>query len=281
MRTIAYDDVVNAVRELCIRAACELPDDVIFALGQSLEAEQSPQGRAALTHCIENAEIARKAKLPICQDTGSAVFFVTLGDAVCVIGGTIGAAINEGCGRGYREGYLRASIVGDPLFDRKNTGDNTPAFVHFEPVAGEKLSITLLPKGGGCENMSALAMLKPADGIRGVTDFVVSVVRGAGGNPCPPVIVGVGIGGTADMAMVLSKKALLRTIGSVNCDERYGNLEQEILKKVNACGNGPQGMGGTVTALAVFIEHSPCHIASLPVAVSLNCHAARQATIRL
>ncbi len=281
MKTIPFSSVVAEVRNLCMRAAYHLPSDVLDGLKSALQTEQSPQGRAALRQCIENATIAAAKQKPICQDTGSAMFFVTIGSGCSITEGPLNDAINEGCRQGYRDGYLRASIVNDPLFDRKNTLDNTPAFIHYECTSGDALTITLLPKGGGCENMSALKMLKPADGKTGVVDFVVETVARAGGNPCPPVIVGVGIGGTADKASLLAKRALLRKVGSHHHDPRYQALEEEILTKVNATGNGPQGLGGVVTALAVHIESFPSHIASLPVAVNLNCHAARQATIEL
>jgi fumarate hydratase subunit alpha len=281
MKTISYKSVVSAVRDLCITAAYNLPADVYDALKKAAMNEQSPYGKSILNQCIENAEIAARERKPICQDTGTGVFFVTIGNDCVMTGGSLNTAINEGCRQGYRDGYLRKSIVVDPLFDRKNTGDNTPAMIHFECNDGDRLVITHLPKGGGCENMSALVMLKPADGKDGVVDFVLRTVKEAGGNPCPPVIVGVGIGGTADKASMIAKKALLRKIGSIHPDERYDQLEQELLRKINGTGNGPQGLGGTTTALAVHIETFPCHIASMPVAVNLNCHAARQATITL
>jgi len=277
MRTIAYARIVDAVEELCLRAAYHLPSDVMDALFSAKEREESPQGKSALHDCIENARIAAAGMLPICQDTGVAIFFVSMGEECSVSGGSLHNAINEGCRRGYREGFLRSSMVDDPLFSRRNTGDNTPAIVHVDLVAGDAIRITLLPKGGGCENMSALRMLKPAEGREGVASFVVDTVANAGGNPCPPVVVGVGIGGSADTASLLAKRAILRPVGSHHPDARYSDLEDEILRRVNATGNGPQGLGGTVTALAVNIETFPCHIASLPVAVNLNCHAARQA----
>ena len=262
-------------------AACDLPEDVFDGLKGAHTVERSPQGRMALSQCIDNAAIAAEERLPICQDTGVAVFFISIGSECCVSGGSLIDAINEGCRQGYHDGFLRASMVDDPLFNRKNTRDNTPAIIHVDLVFGSDLAITLLPKGGGCENISALRMLKPADGKEGVVDFVVETVTKAGGYPCPPVIVGVGIGGTADKASLIAKKALLRKIGSHHPDQRYRELEEEILHRVNSNGNGPQGLGGLVTALAVHIETFPCHIASLPVAVNLNCHAARQANIVL
>jgi fumarate hydratase subunit alpha len=264
-----------------MRAACDLPSDILNSLRLAHQREESTQGKTALAQCIENAQIAATDRIPICQDTGIANFFVAMGSSCTIEGGTLGDAINEGCRRGYRDGYLRSSLVADPVYDRKNTGDNTPAFIHLDLVEGEALSITVLPKGGGCENMSALRMLKPAEGEAGIIDFVVETVFRAGGNPCPPVVVGVGIGGSAEKSVLLAKKALLRDIGVHHPDGRYRNLEQELLLRINQCGNGPQGLGGIVTAFAVHIETYPCHIASLPVAVNLNCHAARKATVVL
>lgn len=281
MRTIAYNTVVEAASNLCMQAAANLPKDVVDALRKSVAREESPRGRAILEQCLENAECATRENDPICQDTGTAVYFVEIGAEVTVTGGTIIGAIQEGTRLGYKNGFLRKSIVSDPVFDRKNTGDNTPAVIHVEIVGGDKVAITLLPKGGGSENMSALAMLKPAQGSAGVVDFVVSTAVLAGGNPCPPVIVGVGIGSTADGVMLLAKKALLRSVGKPHCDERYARLEEDILRRINDSGIGPQGLGGTVTALAVHIEEAPCHLASLPVGVTLNCHAARRGTIVL
>jgi fumarate hydratase subunit alpha len=277
MRVIPAAAVTNAVLKLCIEAAAQLPPDVLAALEQAAETEDSPRPRALLKQCLENAEIAAAGNDPICQDTGVAVYFVEMGSDVTLSGGTLDDAINEGTRRGYRDGYLRNSIVADPLFDRRNTGDNTPAVIHIDMVKGDTFAITLLPKGGGCENMSALAMLKPADGPGGVVDFVADTVIQSGGKPCPPVIVGVGIGGTADKASYLAKKALLRPVGSKHTDPRYSELEGEILRKINDSGVGPQGLGGHITALAVHIEEYPCHIASLPIAVNINCHAARRA----
>jgi fumarate hydratase subunit alpha len=281
MRVIPYGTVIDAVQKLCIEAATQLPSDVLAALEQAMEGEDALRPKEILRQCLENAEIAATGNDPICQDTGVAIYFVEVGSEVTLSGGTLCDAIDEGTRRGYREGYLRNSMVNDPLFDRKNTGDNTPALIHFDMAQGETLAITLLPKGGGCENMSALAMLNPADGIAGVTDFVVTTVVRSGGKPCPPVIVGVGIGGTADTAAYLAKKALLRPVGSRHADTRYAELEAEILRKINDSGIGPQGLGGRTTAFAVHIEEHPCHIASLPVAVNLNCHAARKAIIIL
>jgi fumarate hydratase subunit alpha len=281
MRVIPCKTIVETVKNLCIEAAWKLPDDVIAALNKALETEESPRGKEMLRQCLENAKIASCGNDPVCQDTGVAVYFVEFGSEVTISGGTFADAINEGTRLGYSEGYLRKSIVADPLFDRKNTGDNTPAVVHIDLVRGDGLKITLLPKGGGSENCSALRMLTPADGPGAAADFVVDTVITSGGKPCPPVIVGVGIGGTADMAMLCAKKALLRPVGKSHADRRYAELERQITDRINASGIGPQGLGGRITALAVHIEDYPCHIASLPVAVTLNCHAARKAEIRL
>jgi fumarate hydratase subunit alpha len=281
MRTIPNIKVVEAVKNLCIEAASKLPEDVTAALKKALEQEESLRGREILSQCIENARLAACGSDPVCQDTGTAVFFVEIGAETVVSGSGLIDAINEGTRRGYHEGFLRKSIVADPLFQRTNTGDNTPAIVHIDTVQGDGLLISLLPKGGGSENCSALAMLKPGDGPEAVADFVVAAVVTSGGNPCPPVIVGVGIGGTADRAMLLAKKALLRPVGESNFDKRYAGLEQRILERINASGIGPQGLGGRITALAVHVEPCPCHIASLPVAVNLNCHAARRARVLL
>ncbi len=281
MKTIPYNIIIEAVAKICEEAATELPPDVLAALKKALAQEESPTGREILRQCLENADIASGLDDPICQDTGMANFFVELGAEVLVAGGTLAEAIQEGTRRGYRDGFLRKSMVADPLFDRKNTGDNTPAMIHISSVPGETLRITILPKGGGCENMSALAMLKPSQGEVGVAAFVAETVINSGGKPCPPVIVGVGIGGGSDQAMYLAKKSLLRPVGERNEDNRYARLEQKILEIINASGVGPQGLGGRITALAVHIEQCACHLASLPVAVNLNCHAARRASIEL
>ena len=281
MRTIQYTDIVTAVRSICVEAAYVLPDDVLARIKEARAAEPFPRARDILDDIIENAGIAASQRIPICQDTGTAVFFVTLGDGVRVEGGGLIDAINEGVRRGYTDGYLRPSIVDDPIFDRINSGGNTPAVTHVDLVSGDKLSISLLPKGGGCENMSALAMLKPSDGSAGVAKFVCDAVIRAGGNPCPPVVVGVGVGGTADAVCALAKKALLRPIGVHNGDGRYAQIERYLMKEINASGVGPQGLGGMHTALWVAVEYMPCHIASLPVAVCVNCHAARRASAEL
>jgi fumarate hydratase subunit alpha len=281
MRSIAYNEIVKHVAELCAAAACDLPADVATSLKQAYEREASLRGRILLQYCCENIRIAQQKRVPICQDTGCAVYFVELGDEVHIEGGLLTEAINEGTRRGYRDGYLRKSIVAEPLFDRMNTKDNTPAIIHVEIVRGRSLRITLAPKGAGSENMSAVRMLKPSDGSAGVVTFAVDTVVNAGGNPCPPTIVGIGIGGTFEMAPLLAKKALLRELGAIHPDPRYAALEREILDRLNASGVGPQGLGGSVTALAVHIATFPCHIASLPVAVNINCHVARHASIEL
>jgi fumarate hydratase subunit alpha len=281
MKTIATKRVVECVRRLCLDAAFILPADVRAALTASQKKEASAGGRKLLRRILDNARMAGESCVPICQDTGIAVYFVELGAGVRIFGGSLVDAIQEGTQSGYADGFLRASMVDDPLYARKNTFTNTPAILHVEIVPGDSLRITLAPKGGGSENMSKLFMLKPAEGETGVVDAAVQTVSSAGGNPCPPVIVGVGIGGTAETALLLSKKALLRTVGKHNPKKKYASLEREILKKVNALGLGPGGLGGNITALAVHVQTHACHIATLPVAVSLSCHAARHATATL
>jgi len=274
MREVNVAVIAAAIAELSMDANYNLGGDVYRAFKVALPAETSPVGRDVLAQLIENAEIAREEQVPLCQDTGYAVIFVELGQEVRLVGGDLYAAINAGVRKGYGDGYLRKSIVGDPL-RRVNTMDNTPAVIHLELVPGDRVKLIIAPKGGGSENMSAVKMLNPADGSKGVVDFVVEAVSKAGSNPCPPILVGVGIGGTFEKVAYLAKKALLREVGSVNADPFYAELENEILTKVNKLGIGPQGYGGRTTALAVFIETYPAHIASLPAAVNLNCHAAR------
>ena len=281
MKIIAFDAIKSAVSQMCSQAACDLPSDVLAALKEGGKKEKSERGKDFFAQYLENAEIARTERLPLCQDTGFAVFFVEMGSQVALDRGTLREAIYVGVSVGYKKYFLRKSIVADPLFDRKNTFDNTPAVIHLDQVEGDKLHIVLAPKGGGSENMSALRMLKPSEGRAGVVDFVVNSVINAGGNPCPPTIVGVGIGGTMEYAAYMAKKALLRETGTHSKDPRYAELEAEILEKINASGVGPQGLGGDVTALAVHIEFHPCHLASMPVAVNLNCHAARHAEVTL
>jgi len=274
MREVNVAVIATAIAELSMDANYNLGDDVYSAFKEALVAETSPVGKSVLAELIENAKIAREEQVPLCQDTGYAVVFVELGQDVLLVGGDLYTAINEGVRKGYGDGYLRKSIVSDPL-KRVNTMDNTPAVIHLELVPGDRVKLTIAPKGGGSENMSAVKMLNPADGAKGVVDFVVESVSKAGSNPCPPILVGIGIGGTFEKVAYLAKKALLREIGSVNADPFYAELEKEILTKVNKLGIGPQGYGGRTTALAAFIEVYPAHIASLPVAVNFNCHAAR------
>jgi fumarate hydratase subunit alpha len=281
MREIHFNTIVESVRTISLKAAFELPEDVRRRLEILYSRENSTTAKKILSQLLENADIAAKEKLPICQDTGTAVLFVEIGNEVIITGGLLPDALNEGIRQGYKDGYLRKSLVDDPLFERINTKDNTPASIHYGYVHGDKLTITILPKGGGCENMSQLAMLKPSDGKEGIIEFVVSSIIKAGGNPCPPVIVGIGIGGTADNACCLAKKALLRKIGSVHINKQCAELEQELLLNINNSGVGPQGFGGYSTALAVHIETAPCHIASMPVALNLNCHAARNASVTI
>lgn len=280
MRDIDVQTITTAVADLCQCANFELGEDVCRALANAEAAEPSPVGREVLRQLIENAEIARTESVPMCQDTGFAVVFVELGQDVHIVGGLLTDAINAGVAKGYSEGYLRKSIVAHPL-DRKNTGDNTPAVIHTEIVPGDALKITVAPKGGGSENMSAVRMLKPSDGVEGVKRFVLETVQAAGPNPCPPIIVGVGIGGTMEKAAILAKKSLLRRVGERNPNLMDAALEDDLLRLVNATGIGPAGLGGRTTALAVNVETYPAHIASLPVAVNIQCHAARHKEIIL
>lgn len=273
MREIRVEEVVETVSRLFIEANTELGEDVLDAIKRSIEAEESPTGKEVLAELLENARIAKEEKVPMCQDTGLAVVFVEIGQDVHIVGGHLYDAIQEGVRRGYREGYLRKSACHP--FTRANTGDNSPAIIHTELVAGDRLKIIAMPKGGGSENMSAVAMLTPSVGKSGVMDYVVQRVKEAGSNPCPPVIVGVGIGGTLEKAAILAKKALLRPLGSSNPDLELDQMEKELLERINDLGIGPQGYGGRITALGVFIEMMPCHIASLPLAVNIQCHAAR------
>lgn len=276
MREVDYSTIVDTVAHLCMDANYFLGEDVINALKQALAKEESETGKDILNQLLKNAEIAKTEKIPICQDCGFAVVFLELGEDVYVKGNIINA-INDGVRKGYTDGYLRKSIVSDPV-KGKNTGDNTPAIVHTRIVSGDKIKITVAPKGGGSENMSEVKMMKPADGIEGVKNFVIDRVIRSSSNPCPPTIVGVGIGGTFEYVAYLAKKALLRDIGQRNSDPFYADVERELLEKINNLGIGPMGLGGRTTALDVFIEVHPRHIASLPVAVNTNCHAARHKT---
>jgi len=275
VREIESARITETVARLCQEANFDLGEDVLDSLKRARDEEESPLGRQVLEQILGNASIAREERTPICQDCGTAVVFLEVGQDAHITGGDLYAAVEEGVRQGYEEGYLRKSIVGQPYSARINTKDNTPAIIHTEMVEGDRLHITVMPKGGGSENMSRLAMLTPAKGRRGVIDFIVKAVEEAGSNPCPPVIVGVGIGGTADKATILAKKALLRRVGEPHADPEIAELEREILERVNSLGIGPQGFGGRITALAVHAEVFPSHIASLPVAVNLQCHAAR------
>jgi fumarate hydratase subunit alpha len=274
MRTVQFETIAEAVAHAVVDAGRALPHDVLAALDAAREQETAPLAKDILERLIDNARIAREEEMPLCQDCGLAVCFVRMGSEVRVAGGGVADAINEGVRRGCRRGYLRKSVLNDPL-KRVNTGDNTPAVIHFDIVSGDELTIGYMAKGGGCENMSRTAMLTPAEGRDGVVDFVVDTVRAAGGNPCPPIIVGVGIGGTLEKAAILAKRTLLRRLDEHNADADLTALEAEILSRVNALGIGPQGLGGDTTALGVHVDVFPCHIASLPVAVNIECHSHR------
>lgn len=280
MKEIFAAEVTAAVEGLCIETNCVLNKDVLDALDKALSFEESPQGREVLKKLLENAEIAATEKIPICQDTGMAVLFVNIGQDLQIKGGDLTEALNEGVRRGYEKGYLRKSVVKDP-FNRVNTGDNTPAIIHYDIIPGDQLVITLAPKGFGSENMGTLKMFKPSDGLSAVMDFVVNTVEIAGPNPCPPIVVGVGLGGTMEKAAILAKKALLRPIGTAHHDQGYAKIEQELLMRINKLGIGPQGYGGRITALAVNLEVFPTHIAGLPAAVNINCHVSRHRKIVL
>jgi fumarate hydratase subunit alpha len=280
LRELEAAEITEAVRELCIEANTRLPEDHLAALHRALEEEESPLGREVIGELLENARVARERCVAFCQDTGYAVFFVELGSEARVVGGGIGEAIDEGVRRGYDEGYLRKSIIRGPV-DRTNTGDNTPAIVYYDIVPGDGLRLTLLVKGAGCDNMSSLRMLTPAEGVEEMKRFVVETVERAGPNASPPLTVGVGIGGPFERAALLAKKALTRRSGEPNPDPELAVLEAELLDAINATGIGPAGYGGTVTALAVHIESFPTHIASFPVAVNLDCHSHRTSSVEL
>jgi len=277
IREISAKKIAETVARLAKEANFDLEKDVLSALQRGRTKEESPVGREVFDQLLENAKIAREERMPICQDTGLAIVFIDLGQDAHVAGGSLPEAINEGVRRGYIEGYLRKSVLGDPL-TRMNTKDNTPCVIHTRIVSGNKLTLWVVPKGGGSENMSKIAMLKPADGVEGAKKFIVESVRVASANPCPPIVVGVGIGGSFEQCALNAKRSLLREIGSVHPDPFYADLEEELLKKINDTGIGPMGLGGRITALAVHIETAPCHLASLPVAVNINCHAARHKT---
>jgi len=274
MKEISARQITDVVEKLCIDSNIYLNDDIRESLARARELEESESGKSVLESLVKNAEIAAAEGMAICQDTGMAIVFVRIGQDVRITGGSLEKAINEGVRRGYREGYLRCSIVDDPII-RKNTGDNTPAVIHCEIVEGDELRIDVAPKGFGSENMSALKMLKPSDGVEGIRRFVVETVSNAGPNPCPPVIVGVGIGGSMEKCALLAKKALLREVGSRNRKKHLADLEEQLLEEINRLGIGPAGLGGRVTALGVMVEAWPTHIAGLPVAVNISCHATR------
>jgi fumarate hydratase subunit alpha len=278
MRDLHADTIRDTVARLCIEATHDLPDDVEAAMRQARGREASPLGVIVLDQILDNAQIARGDLVPLCQDTGVTIVMLEVGQDVHISGGYLYDAISEGVRRGYRDGHLRASIVERPFSARQNTTDNTPPVIHTEIVPGDRLQIRVMPKGFGCENMSRFFMLLPGDGREGIANAVLRTVDEAGGNPCPPIIVGVGIGGSADHAMWLAKKAITRPVGSVHADAETAAFEAELLEQVNALGIGPQAVGGVTTALAVHIETFPTHIASLPVAVNLQCHSARLKT---
>lgn len=273
MREIKASLITDVVKKMCIEANCHLPFDVKSCIETCFVGEPWPQAKEILERIVENYHIADRENRPICQDTGLACVFVSVGQDVHV-DGNLTEAIHEGVRQGYGEGYLRKSVVRDPI-DRVNTGDNTPAMIYYDLVPGDKIEIIVAPKGAGSENMSQIKMLKPSDGVQGVKDFILKVVEEAGPNPCPPIVVGVGVGGTFDKAAFLAKKALTRSFDERNPDPFWADLEQEMLEKINELGIGPQGFGGKTTALCVNIEQYPAHIASLPVAVNINCHVSR------
>lgn len=276
MREISSKTITETVKKLCIEANCFLNEDIYEALKKSEATEKSPVGKDILSQLIKNAEIAKENTVPICQDTGVAVIFAKIGQDVHITDGLFTDAVNEGVRQGYIEGYLRKSVVSDPIL-RKNTNDNTPAIIHTEIVAGENIEITVAPKGIGSENMSKIFMLKPSDGIDGIKKAVIDCVEEAGPNPCPPIIVGVGIGGNFEQCAIISKKALLRPVGEKSVLPHIASLEDELLEEINKLGIGPQGLGGTTTALAVNIETYPTHIGGMPVAINIGCHVTRHA----
>lgn len=281
MRTIEAVQITEAIAKLAVDANYYLTSDVFDALVSGQEKEESPLGKDILGQIIKNACIARDEDRPICQDTGMSVIFMEIGQDVHITGGNLEDAVNAGVAKGYTEGYLRKSIVGEPMFNRVNTKNNTPAMLHVSIVPGDKIKIVFAPKGGGSENMSTLKMFKPSDGVEAVKKFVLDTIIAAGSNPCPPIVIGIGVGGTMEKAAILAKKALARPLTVRNSHPDYATLEQELLELVNNSGIGPQGLGGRVTALAVNIEYYPTHIACMPVAININCHATRHAEIEL
>lgn len=274
MREVVAKKITEVVKKLCIEANTNLGEDVLEALNKALKKETSPTGREVLKQLLNNAKIAWRDKLALCQDTGLAFVFIELGQDVHIISGTLAEAVNEGVRQGYNKGYLRKSVVRDPL-DRKNTGDNTPAIIHLKLVPGEQIKVRILTKGGGAENCSAIKMFKPHSSKEEIDKFILETVEQAGPNACPPIIVGVGLGGSFDYAPVVAKKALMRPVGHHHSDHETAKWEKELLEKINETGIGPMGLGGRTTALAVNIERHPCHISSLPVAVNIQCHSHR------
>jgi len=279
MREIDVRLITEKVKDLCMRANTDLGEDVLQAFDRAIESEESPVAVEILKELKENARIAREEQVPICQDTGFAVVFIEVGQDIHLVGGSLNEAIHEGVRQGYRDGYLRKSICHP--FSRANTGDNTPAIIHTEIVPGDKINVTVAPKGAGSENMSRVVMLTPSEGIEGIKKFVVQRVKESGSNPCPPTIVGVGIGGTMEQAGLLAKRSLLRSLGTPNPDPELDRLESEILGEINKLGIGPQGLGGRTTSLAVHIRMMPCHIASLPLAVNIQCHVQRHKEVTI
>ena len=275
VRDIHVDRITEKIAELCESATHFLPDDVVAGLERAKDSEQSELGKQVLIEILENVDIAKKEMLPLCQDTGTTVVFIELGQDVHIVGGSLTEAINKGVSKGYTEGYLRASIVAHPFSSRINTKDNTPAVMHIEVTPGDRLKLKVLPKGGGCENMSRFAVLLPAAGKEPISEMVLRTIEESGGNPCPPLVVGVGVGGSAEYAMYLAKKAVIRSVDNPSDDPETAEFERELLEQVNALGVGPQAVGGVNTALAVNIETYPTHITALPVAVNLQCHSAR------
>ncbi len=274
MREIKTDVIIDVIEKLCIKANCHLPSDVKCAIETCRACEDGEIAKGILDDIIKNYEIADAEVVPVCQDTGMACVFLEIGQDVHIVGGDLTEAVNEGVRRGYDKGYLRKSVVKDPI-RRGNTGDNTPAMIYTEIVPGENIKITVGPKGFGSENMSAIRMFKPSAGLQGIKDFIIETVETAGPNPCPPMVVGVGIGGTFDKAALLAKKALMRPIDSENADPYYADLEKEMLEKINELGIGPQGFGGKTTAIGLNIETLPTHIAGMPCAININCHVTR------
>ncbi|TET68011.1 MAG: fumarate hydratase [Dehalococcoidia bacterium] len=281
MREIKASDITETVAQLCQRANFELDEDVLAALKSAQQTEESPLGKEILHQLIENAQIAERKNLPLCQDCGTVVVFLEVGQEAHIIGDDLYTAVTEGVRQGYTQGYLRKSMVSQPFSARKNTKDNTPPVIHTEIVPGDRVRVICLPKGAGSENMSKLAILRPGDGREGIIDLVVRTVDEAGANPCPPLIIGLGVGGTAEEVMLLAKKALLRPVGKPNPDPEVAELEQELLSRINDLGIGPLGLGGSTTALAVHAEVRPTHITSLPVAINFQCHSARHKEAKL